>query len=76
MSEDRTELHRMVDELGDEQVAVATALLRELQPRSEVPSQPRRRLSFIGAYDSGRSDVASRSSKILREELGQADPHG
>ena len=31
---------------------------------------PRRRLSFIGAFSSGESDLAARSGQILRDELG------
>jgi hypothetical protein len=70
----RDELHRLVDELDEQQLPDATALLRALKP-GDVPRQPRRRLSLTGAYDSGRTDVATRSAEILRDELGCRDPH-
>ena len=75
MSADRGNLHRLVDQLDDEQVAEAAALLHSLAPAG-VPHQPRRRLSFICAYDSGQTDTAARSGAIRREGLGAADPHG
>jgi hypothetical protein len=71
----RDELHRLVDELDEQQLPDATAFLRTLKP-DDVPRQPRRRLSLTGAYDSGRTDVATRSAEILRDELGHRDPHG
>ncbi|MGH3992686.1 MAG: hypothetical protein ACRDSN_09530 [Pseudonocardiaceae bacterium] len=70
----RDELHRLVDELDEQQLPDATALLRTLKP-GDVPRPPRRRLSLTGAYDSGRTDVATRSAEILRDELGRRDPH-
>lgn len=66
----RDELHRLVDELDEQQLPDATALLRTLKPGG-LP----RRLSLTGAYDSGRTDVATRSAEILRDELGRRDPH-
>ena len=76
MSGNRGELHRMVDELDEQLLADAPALLRTLKPATVVPPQPRRRLSMSGAYDSGHRDTATRSAQILREGLGQRDPHG
>lgn len=37
-----------------------------------VPRQPRCRLPISGAYDSGRSDTATRSAEILRQGLGSS----
>ncbi|MCA1677415.1 MAG: hypothetical protein LC799_36310 [Actinobacteria bacterium] len=76
MSGNRGELHRLVDELDEQLLADAAALLRTLQPATVVPPQPRRRLSMSGAYDSGQSDTATRSAEILRAGLGCRDPHG
>lgn len=70
----RDELHRLVDALNEQQLPDAAALLRTLKP-DDVPRQPRRRLSIIGSYDSGQTDVAIRSAEILRDELGRRDPH-
>jgi hypothetical protein len=76
MSGDRGDLHRLVDELDEQLLADAAALLRTLQPAPVVPAQPRRRLSMSGAYASGHRDTATRSAEILREGLGGRDPHG
>ncbi len=76
MSGKRGELHRLVDELDEQLLADAAALLRTLQPTTVVPAQPRRRLSMSGAYATGQSDPASRSAELLREGLGRRDPHG
>jgi hypothetical protein len=75
MSSNRGDLHRLVDELDEQLLNDAAALLRALQPGTEVPRQPRRRLPMSGAYDSGRSDTATRSAEILRQGLGSRDPH-
>ncbi|MGH3912857.1 MAG: hypothetical protein ACRDTC_05530 [Pseudonocardiaceae bacterium] len=75
MSGDRSDLHRLVDELDEQLLADAAALLRTLQPTPVVPTQPRRRLSMSGAYASGHRDTASRSAEMLREGLGRQDPH-
>ena len=76
MSGDRGDLHRLVDQLDEELLADAAALLRALQPTAAIPTQPRRRLSISGAYASGHSDTATRSAEVLREGLGRWDPHG
>ncbi|MDQ3886680.1 MAG: hypothetical protein M3308_06665 [Actinomycetota bacterium] len=76
MSGDRGDLHRLVDELDEQLLVDAAALLRTLKPAPVVPSQPRWRLSMSGAYDSGRSDTATQSAEILREGLGGRDPYG
>lgn len=76
MSGNRGDLHRLVDELDEQLLADAAALLRALQPTLTVPIQPRRRLSMSGAYASGHRDTVTRAVEILREGLGQQDPHG
>jgi hypothetical protein len=76
MSGNRGELHRLVDELDEQLLADAAALLRTLKPATVVPPQPRRRLSMSGAYESGHRDTATRSAELLCEGLGQRDPHG
>jgi hypothetical protein len=75
MGSDRSDLHRLVDELDEQLLNDAAAWLRTLKPATEVPRQPRRRLPMSGAYDSGRSDTATRSREILQHELGGRDPH-
>jgi hypothetical protein len=75
VSTDRAELHRLVDELAEDRVGEARAVLQALS-LGQVPAQPRRRLSLSGAYRSGHSDTASRAREILREEIGGLDPHG
>jgi hypothetical protein len=76
MSGDRGDLHRLIDELDEQLLADAAALLRTLQPAVVVPAQPRRRLSMSGAYASGQRDTTTRSTEILRNGLGRRDPHG
>jgi hypothetical protein len=70
-----TYLHRLVDELDEQLLNDAAALLRTLKPATAIPRQARRRLPMSGAYDSGRSDTATRSAEILRQGLGGQDPH-
>lgn len=68
------EHHRLMDELDEQQFPDATAFLRPLKP-GNTPRQPWCRLSLTGAYDNGRTDVATRSAEILCDELGHRDPH-
>jgi hypothetical protein len=75
MGSDRSDLHRLVDERDEQLLNDAAAWLRTLKPATDVPRQPRRRLPMSGAYDSGRSDTATRSREILLQELGGRDPH-
>lgn len=76
VSANRSELHRLVDELDEQYLADAAALLRTLKPTTVVPPQPRRRVSMSGAYDSGHRDTATRPAEILRAGLSRRDPHG
>jgi hypothetical protein len=75
MGSDRGDLHRVMDELDEQLLNDAVALLCTLKPVTDVPRQPRRRLSMSGAYHSGRSDMATRSAEMLRQRLGGRDPH-
>lgn len=67
MTATRDELHHLVDQLDDDTVPDAAALLRELAARQ---SQPPGRPSWFGALHAG-PDFAERSEEILRAELGR-----
>jgi hypothetical protein len=67
MSVTREELHHLVDELDDDKVPGAVALLRELAARQD---KPRSRPSWVGTLRAG-PDFAERSEDILRSELGR-----
>ena len=64
------DLHRLVDQLADDQVAEAQAfmlgLVEQRKPSEGAPSRRRRRLSFIGTL-SAEPDLAERSDEILEE---------
>ena len=63
------DLHRLVDQLAEDQVAQAqSSMLGLVQQRrpSDAPTKPRRRLSFIGTL-SAEPDLAERSEEILEE---------
>jgi hypothetical protein len=60
-------LHRLVDDLSDEQAAGALALLEsQLADEPEPVEMPK----FFGALHSGKGDLAVRSEEILRAEFG------
>lgn len=63
------DLHRLVDQLAEDQVAQAQSfmlgLVQQRRP-SDTPTKPRRRLSFIGTL-SAEPDLAERSEEILEE---------
>ena len=67
MSVTRDELHNLVDELDEDKVPAADALLRELAARRD---KPRARPSWAGTLQAG-PDFAERSEDILRSELGR-----
>lgn len=62
-------LHRIVDELSDDDAAAALALLQSQltddQPTNELPA-------FFGMLDSDNPDLAEHSANILRTELGRS----
>jgi hypothetical protein len=67
MSAIREELHHLVDELDEDKVPGAVALLRELAARRD---KPRNRPSWAGTLRAG-PDFAEHSEDILRSELGR-----
>jgi hypothetical protein len=67
MSATREELHHLVDELDEDKVPGAVALLRELAARRD---KPRTRPSWTGTLRAGPG-FAERSEDILRSELGR-----
>jgi hypothetical protein len=67
MSAAREELHHLVDELDEDKVPGAVALLRELAGRRD---KPRSRPSWAGTLRAGPG-FAKRSEDILRSELGR-----
>ncbi|CAO5189658.1 hypothetical protein FAIPA1_700007 [Frankia sp. AiPs1] len=76
------DVHRMVDRLAPAQVEALYVILGgmlgsrpapgSVQPVDDSAATPVRRLSFIGIMD-GEHDLAERSSRVLREELGEPD---
>ncbi|MBH5335407.1 hypothetical protein IHE55_11600 [Streptomyces pactum] len=70
------DLHRLIDQLRPEQAeAVRSVVLQLVVDNTSVTEgvqQPRRRrLSFAGSIEA-EPDLATRSSEILRRELGEA----
>ena len=72
MTADRHELHDLVDELPDDQVALAIADVRRrlAKPPGERPWPPK----FFGAgvAKGGRTDIATNIDKYLAEGFGQS----
>ena len=63
----RERLHRLVDDLSDDQAAEALALLEsQLADEPEPAGLP----EFFGMLHSGKGDLAARSEEILRAEFG------
>jgi hypothetical protein len=61
-------LHRLVDDLSDDQAAAALALLEsQLADEPEPTGLP----EFFGMLHSGKGDLAARSDEILRAEFGR-----
>jgi hypothetical protein len=71
MSVMREELHHLIDQLPEEQVAPMLALVRESLPVGEDGETLWPLPSFVGTLASGKGDVAARSQEILREEMGR-----
>lgn len=64
----RERLHRLVDDLSDDQAAkVLTLLEGQLADEPESAALP----EFFGMLHSGKGDLAARSDEILRAEFGQ-----
>jgi hypothetical protein len=63
----RERLHRLVDDLSEDQAAEALALLEsQLAEEPEPAALP----EFFGMLHSGKGDLAARSDEILRAEFG------
>jgi hypothetical protein len=65
----REELHQLIDQLPESQVAPILAIVRESTPTEDGGDEwplP----DFVGALSSGKGDLAARSGEILREEMG------
>ena len=71
MSVMREEFHHLIDQLPEEQVAPILALVRESLPVGEDGETLWPLPSFVGTLASGKGDVAARSQRILREEMGR-----
>jgi hypothetical protein len=67
MSAQREELQHLVDELSDEEVPTALALLRARAGRASGTWPPR----WFGAGQAREPDISERVDEILRGELGQ-----
>ena len=61
----RERLHRLVDDLSEDQAAEALALLK-----SQLAKEPEALPEFFGMLHSGKGDLAARSDEILRAEFG------
>jgi hypothetical protein len=61
------ELHRLVDELPEDEVAEALRLVHRRQDRTARPWPP----AWFGAGRGSRTDVAARSEEILRDGFGR-----
>jgi hypothetical protein len=68
VSTQRDELHQLIDELPEEQVADALAMLRARKSRGRRDWPPR----WFGAVQAGRSDTAQRAEEILRDGFGRS----
>ena len=67
----RDELHHLVDDLPDDQVPAALALVRGLGPAETDAEWPP---AWFGAIRSDRDDTARRAKDILRAEYGERRP--
>lgn len=62
----KEQLHRLVDELDDEQVDQLLRLAEEFYASRERSGLP----AFVGMGKSGRGDLGRQAKAIVREELG------
>ncbi len=67
----RDELHRLVDEVPQDELDNASVYLHRLAGDEESGAPARRTFRSLGAF-SGPRGLAARSKDILREELGGA----
>jgi len=71
MSVMREELHDLIDQLPEDQVAPVLAVVRDSLPVGEDGETRWPLPSFVGTLATGKGDVAARSQEILREEMGR-----
>jgi len=71
MSVMREELHQLIDQLPEDQVAPILALVKGSLPVGEDGETLWPLPSFVGTLASGKADVAARSQEILRQEMGR-----
>lgn len=71
MSVMREELHQLIDQLPEDQVAPILALVKGSLPVGKDGETLWPLPSFVGTLASGKADVAARSQEILREEMGR-----
>lgn len=67
MSATRDDLRHLVDEISEDRIADAVALLRQFT----VTGEPVNELPFAGIIHSGHGELAERAEEILREEFGR-----
>jgi hypothetical protein len=64
-------LHRLVDELADEQADRALALLETVTDEQQAPGQRRVVPTSLGVGASGRSDLSERVDEFLADGFGR-----
>jgi hypothetical protein len=64
-------LHRLVDELADEQASRALALLEAVTGEEHTAGQRRVVPTSLGAGASGRGDLSERVDEILADGFGR-----
>jgi len=69
MSVERDELHRLIEDLPDEQVPAALVdVRRHLAPVSDSPWPP----PWFGVVEAERTDTAARADEILADGFGHS----
>jgi hypothetical protein len=67
VSAEREELHRLVDELPEDEVADALRLVHRRREQAARPWPP----AWFGAGRASRTDVAARSEELLADGFGR-----
>lgn len=67
----KEQLHRLVDELADEQADRALMLLETVTDDASAAATRQRVPASLGAGASGRSDVSERVDEVLNEGFGR-----
>lgn len=71
MTEDRSELHHLIDSLPDEQVEQVLADVRRRAKPRDVPSEEAFAWIGAGPANNGRSDNAQRVDELLADGFGR-----